>query len=176
MRSLLRVFPLVLLLTACRAGGPVHVHTYWGATIERPTAGSTFDWWPHAEPPPAGEIADTRLLQLIRDTVEAELAAMGFLKASSGEKPDVFISMHTGRGFTTSPQGPEDRATLAVQVLDAGDGHLIYLGWADAVVDPTLIPEERKARVEHAVVKILAVQRKVAIQTRADSMEVDAAS
>lgn len=154
-RSFAMLCTLGLLATGCRSGH-VKVQHYWGTTTERLPVGSTFDWWRGGETPrPPAEQPDESLDRLVRESVEAELAALGFQKRSSDGAPDFMVSLHLGRGFQPSPRGPEDRGTLAVEVFDGPSGRLLYRGWADAAVDPTLTPEVRKARLRHAVHEVI---------------------
>ncbi len=152
----LQVWFVVLVVAACRSGGPVQVYTYWGATVERLPANSSYDWWPSGTALRASnEPADEGLERLVRQTVEAELEAMGFHKRSPDADVDFYVWLHLGRGFQPSASGPENRAMLMVDILDSSDEHRIYRAWADAAVDPTLTPEERKARIQHAVREVL---------------------
>ncbi len=150
------ILVLVCLAVACRRGAPVSVKGYWGHTTERPAVDSTFDWWTTDEEPlPDAVQADERITHLVRQIVQDELCRIGYRKRYGETTPTFFVITHLGRGFQPSPQGPEDRATLAVEIRAGDDGRLIYLGHADAVVDTSLNPEERKSRIERAIQEIL---------------------
>jgi hypothetical protein len=98
---------------------------------------------------------DPGIVRLVQDTVEMELEAMGYAKRSPESKADFHVSVQYGRGFQPTSSGPEQRAGLVVDMYDATDEHLIFRAWADAAADPTLAPEERKARIQRAVREIL---------------------
>lgn len=143
---------LLAVLSGCRYDN-VRVHSYWGTTIDRPAAGSIYDW--SAESGHLDPSQDPRLTTAVEEDVERQLAAMGFVKRAGSEQPDILISLHTGRGLQPSPSGPEQRATLTVQAFWATDGRLLYCATADALIEPTLTPEERRARLNRAIHHLL---------------------
>lgn len=152
-KKLFVILPLLIVPTACHSYGTVRVNSYWGTTIERPALGSVYDWSAgsgHLEP---GQ--DQRISAAVQEDAERELAAMGFVKREGTQQADYLFSLHTGRGLQPSPSGPEQRANLAVRVLAASDGHLIYCASADALIDPMLSPEVRRTRIDFAVSEIL---------------------
>ena len=152
-KKLLVILPLLIAQAGCQSNGSVRVHSYWGTTIERPPVGSVYDWSAesgHLEP---GQ--DEHLAKAIQEDVEHELSAMGFVKRDGSQHPDFLVSTHMGRGLQPSPSGPEQRATLAVRILSAADGRVIYCASADALISPTLCPEERRSRLDYAVRELL---------------------
>lgn len=148
----LAVFSLFFGFAGCRYDS-VRVHSYWGTSISRPAAGSVYEWSADSGHIEAGQ--DERLSKALQEDFEHELATMGFVKRSGTEPPDILISVHTGRGLQPSPSGPEQRANLAVQVFWASDGHLLYCASADALIEPTLTPEERRERVGRTIHALL---------------------
>lgn len=152
LKTIASALPLILLATGCRYDN-VRVHSYWGTTVYRPVAGSIYEWSPDS-----GHIApgqDERIAQVIQEDFEAEMAAMGFIKRTGMETPDLIISAHAGRGLQPSPSGPEQRANLAIRVLWATDGQLLYCANADALIEPSITPEERRARVARTIHEIM---------------------
>ena len=143
---------LFCMLAGCKYEN-VRVHSYWGTTIERPAAGSVYEWAAESGHLEAG--MDPHVSQAIESDIERELGAMGFVKRNGNGPPDILISTHMGRGLQPSPSGPEQRANLVVKVHDAADGRLIYSACADALIEPTLSPEERRARIDRAVHEVL---------------------
>jgi hypothetical protein len=131
----------------------VRVHSYWGTTIERPPAGSVYDWSAESGHLDPGQ--DKRVAKAVQEDVERELCAMGFVKRDGTQQPDLLVSTHIGRGLQPSPSGQEQRANVVVRIISATDGRVIYCASADALIDPTLAPEERRSRLDYAVREIL---------------------
>jgi hypothetical protein len=153
---MLKRLVVMVLLTPVLAGcqyDNVRVHSYWGTSISRPAAGSVYEWSAESGHLEVGQ--DVRLAQAIQEDIENEMAAMGYIKRAGESPPDLLLSLHTGRGLQPSPSGPEQRATLSVQVFWAADGHLMYCATADALIEPSLSPEERRARLARAIHEIM---------------------
>jgi len=142
----------VALISACESGD-VRVHSYWGTTIERPPVGSTYDWGADSATHDAAQ--EEHIRKAVQEDVEYEMDSMGFVKGLGSQKPDMIISMHWGRGLQPSPSGPEQRATMAVRVYEAATGKVIYCASADALIEPTLSPEVRRARMSTAIQELL---------------------
>lgn len=151
-RMTVKALPLLLVLAGCSYDN-VRVHSYWGTTIHRPQAGSVYEW--SAESGHLDPGADPRIAREIQEVIEREMAGMGFVKRSGTQPPDMILAAHMGRGLQPSPSGPEQRANLGVQLHWATDGRLLYSASADALVEPTLTPEERKARIDRTVHEVL---------------------
>ena len=122
----------------------------------------------------------------IRDAVDGQLVAKGFLKDTAGnpdfllrylvtiqEKTDVrtidtyyggFTPIWCGGSvcYTTGFWVPQtvvytyEQGTLVLDILDAKIQTLIWRGSAEAEVTESSTPEQRKAKVENAVKKLLA--------------------
>jgi hypothetical protein len=152
-KKLFGVLPFLIAQAGCHLHEPVRVHSYWGTTIERPAAGSVYDWSAesgHLEP---GQ--DERVAKAVQEDVERELSAMGFVKRDGTQQLDLLVSAHMGRGLQPSPSGQEQRANLTVRIISAVDGRVIYCATADALIEPTLSPEERRSRLDYAVGELL---------------------
>lgn len=151
-RLIILALTLITLGAGCRYDN-VRVHSYWGTTIHRPVAGSVYEWSTESGHLDPG--ADPRVAREIQHEIEREMASIGFVKRSGAEPPDMILSTHMGRGLQPSPSGPEQRATLGVQLYWAADGRKIYSAAADALIEPTLSPEERKKRIDRAIHEVL---------------------
>jgi hypothetical protein len=121
----------------------------------------------------------------VRDAVDGQLAAKGYAKDTAGnpdfllrylvtiqEKTDVrtidtFYGGFTpvwcgGTCYTTGFWMPQtvvytyEQGTLVLDILDARTKILIWRGSAEAEVTESYTPEQRKAKVENAVKKLLA--------------------
>lgn len=149
------VVPLTFLVLAsgCSSQGNVRVHSYWGTTLERPPVGTVYEWSADSSHLESGQ--DEGIAAAVTGDTEAELNAMGFEKRMGSQTPDILIAIHWGRGLQPSPSGPEQRATVAVRVYDASTGRVIYCASADALIEPTLTPEDRRARLNLAIHEIL---------------------
>jgi hypothetical protein len=137
----------------CLSNESVRVNSYWGTTIDRPPPGSVYDW--SAESAHLEQGQDPNVARAIQENVERELAAIGYVKRAGTQAPDLLIYFHIGRGLQPSPSGPEQRASLGIRVFSASDGRVIYCASADALIDGTLCPEDRRARIEYAVHEII---------------------
>ncbi len=152
-KKLLGILPLLIVQVGCHSNRSVRVQSYWGTTIVRPAPGSVYDW--SADSGHLAQGQDERIAKAVQEDVERELSAIGFVKRDGTQKPDFLISSHVGRGLQPSPSGQEQRATLAVRILSADDGRVIYCASADALISPTLSPEERRSRIDYAVREIM---------------------
>lgn len=152
----LGIFAVTAILAGCVSHDPVRLHTYWGTTIERPPVGTIYDWT--ADSAHIEEGQDPAIRSAVQEDIEAEMAAVGFIKRST-ETPGILVSVHWGRGLQPSPSGGEQRATISFKVFGAESGRLIYCASADALVEPSMCPEDRRARIDLAIREIVTPLR-----------------
>jgi len=113
-------------------------------------------------------------MRRVRDAVDLELRARGFVETAS--RPDVQIAAHVGSqerlrvvdwGYTYPQRGywhggrdidvyQYEEGSLVLDVVDPGQGELVWRGTASKAVDRSWTPEERETEVREAVRALLA--------------------
>jgi len=142
----------------------------------------TYSWIPGHQPRTGDVRLDSSLLHdRIREAVEKHLAAKGYQKVEK-TSPDFLVTYHVavqGRlnlttmsnygyapgwrggymggagGGTTTYVNEYDEGSIVVDVVNPTTLHLAWRGTARAEVPKTSTPEERTARIDEAVGKIL---------------------
>ena len=140
----------------------------------------TYAWIPSPQERTGDLRLDSSLLHdRIREAVERHLAAKGYQKTEPGS-PDFLVTYHValkgklnvstmsnygyGPGYrgarmagpgTTTYVHEYDEGSLLVDIVDPTKRQLVWRGTARAEVPPTSTPEERTAKIDAAVGKIL---------------------
>jgi hypothetical protein len=171
-RQLLRATTLVvagLLLTTGCATLRVSSHTDRGLVWSKY---KTFDWGP-ADALPVGDPRldkDPFFQDRVEGAVEKAMAAHGFARSATSERPDVLVHYHANvterldidqidRGdlscATADCQSRVTRyeaGTLIVDVVDAASNVLIWRGWAQGSLDGVLENRDRlRRRIDESV-------------------------
>jgi hypothetical protein len=145
---------LIALVGGCASTPPTRVQSHWGSTAHRPSPGATFAW--SLEPSAEGAVDDPALMAMVRERAEAELLASGYRRREGASSADLYVSCRLTTSLQPTDQGPIDKGALVIDVVSGADGRLIWRGWADGPVDPSLPPEARRQRIEEAVRDIVA--------------------
>ena len=132
----------------------------------------TFDWGT-ADALPAGDARldnDPYFQDRVEGAIEKAMAAHGFVRSATSERPDVVIHYHANvmrrldvdgidRGYgycsTTDCQprlNDYEAGTLVVDIVDAGSNVLIWRGWAQGRLDGVLGNRDRlRRRIDESV-------------------------
>jgi hypothetical protein len=171
---------LLLLCTLLAGCSPIQVTTDYDPAVSF-AAYRTYAWIPHSQQRTGDARLDSSLLHdRIREAVERHLAAKGYTKAESGS-PDFLVTYHVairgklnvttmsnygygpgwraarvGAAGTTTFVQEYDEGSLLVDIVEPAKRHLAWRGSAKAQVPETSTSEERTARIDEAVGKILA--------------------
>ena len=146
------------------------------ADFDPATDFAKYKTWGWMDEGPANPKIDPLTDGRIRTAVEAELGRKGFAKAEK-EKADFHVKYHAAVqqkiesrpttvsvgygwrygsvGFSSSDIYTYNEGTLVVDFVDPREKDLIWRGTASGSVDPHRTPEERTARVQEAVWKML---------------------
>ena len=169
----------MLLLVALGGCSSIEVSNDYDASASF-AAYRTYAWVPKPEERTGDLRLDSPLLHdRIREAVERHLAAKGYTKAESGS-PDFLVTYHVavkgklnvstisnygyGPGYrgarmagpgTTTYVHEYEEGSLLVDIVDPTKRQLVWRGTARAEVPPTSTPEERTAKIDEAVGKIL---------------------
>lgn len=171
--------PALLLLAVLGACSAIEVTSDYDPQVN--FAGyHDYAWLPGQQPRTGDVRLDNSLLHdRIRNAVDKHLAAKGYKKMESSS-PDFIIAYHLalqgrlnlttmnnygyapgwrgayagGSGSTTYVH-EYDEGSLVIDVIDPVKLHLVWRGTARAEVPQTSTPEERTARIDQAVGKIL---------------------
>ena len=137
----------------------------------------TYDWIPTPQRPGGDPRLETPFLATrIREAVNAQMEARGYRKRES-EPPDLLIAYHVAiqgkldistvpasygygyrgarAGVATTTVRPYEEGTLVLDMIDGPTRQLIWRGAAQAEVKESATPEERQARINEAVHKLL---------------------
>ena len=169
----------MLLLVALSGCSSIEVSTDYDSSVSF-SGYRTYAWIPGPQERTGDPRLDNSLLDArIREAVERHLAAKGYKKEESGS-PDFLITYHValkgkldvttmnnygygpgwrgarmaGAGSTTYVREYQE-GSLLVDIVNPAQRHLVWRGTAQAEVTPTSTPEEKKARLDEAVGKIL---------------------
>lgn len=154
-RIIIPSFFLLPSLNACTEPKDMVVHCAYGPGIKFSGLGSSFAWTP-ALPRETGDprVDNPNLHALIRDTVDAQLRALGFTWKNPAAA-DFWVDYYVARrdpGALTSEQAP--RGALVLRVIDPKTEQLIWQGTARAALDDSASPDARKKRINDAVQRI----------------------
>lgn len=141
------------LLGGCASAPPARVRAYWGATTKRLPRDSTFAWSIKSSTTQS-DVSD-ELKTFIREKTEEGLVNLGYRKREGTAIADYYVSSQITTGMQPSDAGPIDTGSLVIDVVSGADGRLIWQGWAEGQLDPSLSPEARRKRLEDAVKRIL---------------------
>ena len=129
----------------------------------------SYDWLIGAPESPGGiPIAPEELDAMIREAVVRELTAHGYKRATA-RKPDFLVwvhaaaddrerrtSVHRDRaGGNVSAAVTYRRGTLALEIVDASTGDIVFRGWAEAPILRGVAMDERRERIDDIVKRIL---------------------
>jgi hypothetical protein len=169
---------LVLILAVAAGCSTMRIETDWDTTADF-SGLHTYAWLPEpdrsAEPP---RVDNTLLARRVHRAVDAELAQRGIAKVDAKDA-DFLVTYHaaqdskldvqtvnTGFGYTVGTWGwgfgtetyvrSYDEGTLILDIVDPKTHQLEWRGWAIAEVRPSATPEEREARINEAVHRMLA--------------------
>lgn len=136
---------------------------------------STFEWGPADALPPGDPRLDTDpyFEDRVQGGIEKAMAAHGFVRSPTSERPDVLIHYHASiserldvneldRGFAscvTVECRPGVRryeaGTLVVDIVDAASNVLIWRGWAQGSVEGVLGNRDRlRRRIDESVAQM----------------------
>lgn len=142
----------VLLLAGCAGPRDFQVESMWGMSSQRFPSGATFDWL-SSDYRPSRVDADS-LDERIRGNIAQTLINMGYQKCSGNVPAEFLVDYEVGESIQPSSEGPQDYGSLLIRAY-APKGHVVWGGRAQAVVDASLPPEARHARIARAIREIL---------------------
>jgi len=144
----------ILVAGGCVTTPTTRIHSYWGATTNRPSQGATFAWSLAANP--QSESGESHaLLPMIREQIEAGLVHSGYRKYEGKTGADFYVSSFFTQRIQPSDYGPIDSGSLVIDVVSGVDGQRIWRGWAEGPVNPSLAPDARRKRIDNAVTQLL---------------------
>lgn len=162
---------VVALAAACALGCGVPVAVETDASARRP-AWKTWAWLSRS-PIPADDTTWNSVDERVRGAFEREMKARGFRKVER-ERPDFLVTYYaavekpidarsvayaaggpSGARSAANAQGVYEQGTLLLDVLDAKTGKLVWRGAGRRVIVAEQTPEERRARIDDAVARIV---------------------
>jgi len=171
-----RAFPLLALAVALCACSSIEVKQDWDPHANFSTLHS---WaWQKQTPAVTGNprLDDPLVHGRIQSSIENTLAEKGYPKAMSG-RPDFLVAYHIaiqqkldaqtiytgygpyrgwyGMGGAQTVVDQYDVGTLLVDVIDPGTNDVIWRGTAQSRLQELKTPEERQARIQDAVNRVL---------------------
>ncbi len=165
LRASVLLLPAAALLLACST---MRVDSERGPGADL-SSYRTYSWMIGAAQSPGSIPMNLEALDsIVREVTARELEAAGFRYAGDAT-PDFLVWTQVGvlddtrvsavhrdaAGSTVSRPVHYQRGTLAIELVDAGTGELAWRGWAEANVLQRAPREERRARIDEAVTRIL---------------------
>ncbi len=151
---------IIAILMAASGCSDIEAGAAWAPqAASRSTPGQSFAWAAEADPKLNDlQELDPSLRDLIRTTVQEELAVKGYTKASH-QQADFWLRCRlasASRGDAYSDEFQEyTEGTLIIYVLDPQSGKWIWRGWATARLNDANSPEKKRQRLRQAVQMML---------------------
>jgi hypothetical protein len=123
--------------------------------------GPYFTWLPEKFQPTTSYVTDhPELHAWIRQLIENGLIAKGYIKASPTTAPDIWVQYYVGRKRTGVAYGAGayqefEEGAMIIDFVNPKTDRLLWRGSAQARVNDTSDPAQRRKRIEEAVNRIL---------------------
>lgn len=150
---------MCLLAAVLLAGGgcaaPINTGSMWAPnTVGTPPIGPSFQWAAFTGTPPASPEAQ-QIRQMVHEAVENQLMSQGY-RESTTDQSDFWVVARMSRsqqGDATAAVPFEEytQGSLHVYVVDPRTRQWLWRAWADARLEPSSPPEEKRKRLAEAV-------------------------